>query len=53
MGIGGGGQRGSGVKVVKSYKLPVIRYISARDVMYDVIIYYCIMLYVKFVESKF
>ena len=33
----GGGGRGSLMRVVKRHKLPVTRYISTRDVMYNMI----------------
>ena len=33
----GGGKRGECMKALKRYKLPVIRQISTRDVMYNMI----------------
>ena len=34
---GGGEKRGNWMKVVKRHKFPVTRYISTRDVMYNMI----------------
>ena len=34
---GGDEERGSWIKAVKRYKLPIVRYISTRDVKYNMI----------------